>query len=84
MDGHEGPVLEVAFSADNKILASCSGDKTIRLWESATETPITILKYHEAWVLSISWSADNLRLISSDVTGLILIWEIEKIIKNIS
>jgi hypothetical protein len=36
MEGHEGPVFGVCFSPTSSTLISCSGDKTIRIWDSFT------------------------------------------------
>ena len=79
LEGHEGPVLDVAFSPDNRWLASSSGDKTVRLWEPSTEMPSSVLRAHKEWVLALSWAPDSARLSTADVTGLIIIWEVSLI-----
>ncbi len=36
LEGHEGPVKCLAMSGDGKIIATCSDDKTIKVWHADT------------------------------------------------
>ena len=74
LEGHTQSVLDVAFSPNNKYLASCSGDKTIRLWDVNTETPI--IKYegfHKNWVLTLTWAPDSSAIASGDYNGVVAV-----------
>jgi len=44
--GHEEPVRGVAISPDGKLLASCSKDRTIQLWDLASRTNVATLRGH--------------------------------------
>ena len=48
LTGFEGPVPNVDYSPDGKLLASCHWDKTsdIRIWDAATHKPLGILRGH--------------------------------------
>lgn len=46
MPGHAESVLAVSFSPDGKMLASGSGDTTVRLWDLNTQTPDHTCKAH--------------------------------------
>jgi WD40 repeat protein len=37
---HGGPVAEVVFGPDSSLLYSASADKTVKVWKSASETPV--------------------------------------------
>jgi WD40 repeat protein len=49
----------VCFSSDGTRIATGSGDKTAKVWDARTGTPLLDLKGHMAAVLSVSFSPDG-------------------------
>lgn len=74
MSGHGEAVIAASFSPDGNGLASGSGDTTVRLWDTTTQTPMHTCKGHRNWVLSLAWSPDALKLASGCRNGEINIW----------
>lgn len=74
LEGHSEAILSVCFSPDGQILASGSGDTTVRLWDMKTSTPFAELKGHTNWVLSVAWSPDGKYLASASMDKTIRIW----------
>jgi WD40 repeat protein len=74
--GHSGQVLALAFTSDNKLLASGSVDKTIVLWDPATGNQLRALKGHTGTVNSIAFSPDDKYLASGSADNSIKIWEV--------
>ena len=72
---HAGPVSSVAWSPDGKILASGSGDKTVKLWEVASGKLLTTLQGHTEIVLSVAWSPDGKILASGSGDETVKLWE---------
>ena len=72
--GHTEAVLSVCFSPDGKMLASASGDTTVRIWDLFTETPRFTLKGHTNWVQLVCWSPDNNLLVSGSMDNTVFIF----------
>ncbi|KAI9373897.1 WD domain protein, partial [Aspergillus egyptiacus] len=75
LEGHSGWVWSVAFSADGQLLASGSGDQTIKLWDPATGTLKHTLGGHSDWVWSVAFSADSQLLASGSSDQTIKLWD---------
>ena len=66
----------VAFHPTKNILASCSYDSTIKLWNTDTGEELSTLRGHDREVLSVSWSPDGTRLASGSKDWTVRIWEV--------
>jgi WD40 repeat protein len=74
LSGHSESVNSVAFSPDGRLLASGSGDWTIKLWDVATGSEVRTLRGHTGGVNSVAFSPDGRLLASS--SGEIKLWDV--------
>ncbi len=75
---HLGFVSALAFSRNRKIIASSSGDKTIRIWGGYTGELKRTLNGHTETVLSIAITPDGQTLVSSSADQTIRLWSINE------
>ena len=70
------PVHSIAFSPDGAMLASGSGDNTVRLWEVTTGRELRRLKGHSNPVWSVAFSPDGMMLASGSGDNTVRLWEV--------
>src|SRR5258706_3951400 len=73
---HTHSVWSVAYSPDGRHIISGSSDRTIRIWDAKTGTPVgDPLKGHTRSVLSVAYSPDGRHIISGSADHNIRIWD---------
>jgi WD40 repeat protein len=68
-------VMDAAFSPDGQRLATCSWDRTVRLWDLASGQEILTLRGHTRPVGSVRFISDGNRLISASADRTVRIWD---------
>jgi WD40 repeat protein len=74
--GHSSWVYSVAFSPDGKYLASCSQDKTVKLWSIESQREVTTLQSHRSEVNSVAFSPDGKYLASGSYDKTVELWSL--------
>ncbi|HEY0377081.1 MAG TPA: WD40 repeat domain-containing protein [Pyrinomonadaceae bacterium] len=73
---YDDSVNTLAFSQDDKKLATGRADNTVCLWDTATWTIIKEFKGHVSTVQAIVFSPDGKRLVTGSSDGIIKVWDI--------
>ena len=62
---HHNSINQIAFSLDERRVASCSTDKSIRLWDLKSGMLVNTLLGHKEAVMTVAFSDEGQRLLSS-------------------
>lgn len=75
-EGHDLNILWIAFSPDNRSLATASADETVKLWDISTGKLIQTFRRHQGSVIFVGFLPDGNRLVSAgDFDFSIIFWD---------
>jgi WD40 repeat protein len=75
LQGHAGPVNQVALSPDGRYAASASDDRTVKVWDLTTNRPVVTFAGHRGTVRCVAFSSDGQRIVSAGEDCTVQIWE---------
>lgn len=77
LTGHQGAIFHIQFSPDGTMIASCSADKSVKLWNAMDGKFIITFRGHVAPVYHVSWSLDSRMLVSGSRDSTLKLWSVK-------
>ena len=75
--GHEGPIRSAAFSPDSRRLATCSSDRTVRVWP-IDGGACQVLRGHTDDIFAVAFHPDGTRLASAGRDRAVWLWDLAR------
>jgi WD40 repeat protein len=76
LTGHKDEIWGVAFSPDDKTIASASTDKTMRTWQTATGNSLGTFAGHTDWVRGVYFFPDKKRILTASDDYTLRTWDL--------
>ncbi len=76
--GHESWVQSIVFSPDGHLAVTCSIDRSIRIWDTASGACLRVLRGHEHHIWALAVSPDGRWLASGGADQRIRLWDIQR------
>ncbi len=77
-NGHSDTCYGLTFSPDNKMLATGSADKFVKVWEIPSAKFVKSFEGHTHHVLDVGWASDGKLLASAGADNTVKVWDFEK------
>jgi WD40 repeat protein len=74
-DGHSDIILDLAFRPDGKNLATCSYDRTVKLWDTASGKLLHTLKEHSDAVYGVAFHKSGKLLATVAADRAVKVWD---------
>jgi WD40 repeat protein len=75
---HDGFVLHATFSPDGTQFATAGTDRTARVWDASSGTPLSPLLYHEQTVTHAAFDPQKGHLVTTTTEGVIRVWSLDR------
>src|SRR5215472_11115887 len=75
LTGHSDAIRFVAFSPDGQRIVTCSGDKTAKVWETASGQLLLTLTGHSETLASAAFSPDGQRIATACLDRTAKMWD---------
>jgi WD40 repeat protein len=73
--GHAKAVFKVVRHPTQPLLATCSADQTVRLWNLDTGAAVRTMSGHTDWVYTVAFSPDGNLIASGSWNGEVKVWK---------
>lgn len=77
-EAHDDTITSFAFSPDGSRFASGGTDQLVKIFETATLTPVKTFEGHTSHVLDVDWNADDLTLASAGADLQVKVWDLNQ------